>query len=73
MPFTHRNLKEDLEDVGALLQRGAGSGVPRGDQGARARAIRHELPARPARISLSYGHPNETQEEVYVVYAGAGG
>ena len=35
------------------VRRRAGPGVPRGDQGARARELRPELPARPARLSLS--------------------
>ena len=35
------------------VRRRAGPGVPLGDQRARARAIRPELPARPARLSLS--------------------
>jgi hypothetical protein len=35
------------------VRRRAGPGVPHGDRGARAREIRPELPARPARLSLS--------------------
>src|SRR5438094_7214916 len=54
------------------VRRRAGPGVPRGDQGARAREIRPELPARPARLSLSYGHTHTKQEEVYVVLRGSG-
>ena len=54
------------------VRRRAGPGVPRGDQGARAREIRPDLPARPARLSLSVRPQHKTQEEVYVVLHGSG-
>ena len=48
-----RNIKEDLEDIGSRFDGAPDAGVPLGDQGARAEDIRPELPARPARLSLS--------------------
>src|SRR3954466_13334556 len=54
------------------VRRRAGTGVPCGHRRARPRAVRAELPARPARLSLSYGHTHKNQEEVYVVVRGSG-
>jgi 3-methyladenine DNA glycosylase/8-oxoguanine DNA glycosylase len=43
VPFTLSNIKEDLEDIGPRFEGAPDPGVPRGDQGARAREIRPEL------------------------------
>src|SRR4029078_7415430 len=72
MPFTLRNIKEDLEDVGAAFD------------GARDREFR--APTKPLELESSslsyqrvppgyrfpYGHTHMTQEEVYVVVRGSG-
>ncbi len=52
VPFTLSNIKEDLEDIGPRFD-GAPDVGSCGDQGAPASEIRPELPARPARLSLS--------------------
>ncbi len=72
MPFTLRNLKEDLEDVGSSF-----GGAP--DLEFRFATDVLELEqsglcyaARPTRLSLPFGHTHETQEEAYVVVRGSG-
>ena len=52
MPFTLRNIKEDLEDIGPRFD-GAPDLEFRAATNARAGEIRPELPAHPARLSLS--------------------
>ena len=73
MPFTLRNIKQDLDDIGSAFNGAPGARVPRGDQGARA----GESPALsyqyiPPGYRFPYGHTHETQEEVYVVVRGSG-
>ena len=62
MPFTLRNIKEDLEDIGFRFDAALGPGVPLGDQGARARDIRPELPASRRAIAFRTGTRNKKQE-----------
>jgi hypothetical protein len=72
VPFTLRNIKEDLEDIGSRFD-----GAPDLEFRAATKALElenpPELPARPARLSLSVRPHAQKQEEVYVVCAGAGG
>src|SRR6201992_628461 len=72
MPFTRRNLKTDLDDLGANFD------------GARAMAFRATTAALglehsgltsqrvPPDYRFPYGHTHKTQEEVYVVVRGSG-
>jgi mannose-6-phosphate isomerase-like protein (cupin superfamily) len=72
VPFTLRNLREDLEDLGSRFE---------GDPGLEFRAATKELALErsalsyqriPAGVRFPYGHTHETQEEVYVVVRGSG-
>ncbi|HEX8103809.1 MAG TPA: cupin domain-containing protein [Solirubrobacteraceae bacterium] len=72
MPFTHRNLREDLDDLGANFD-----GAP---------DLEFRLASRPLGLEHSglgfqrvppgyrfpYGHTHRTQEEIYVVVRGSG-
>jgi len=72
MPFTHRNLKHDLEDIGSVFD-----GAP----GLEFRAATLPLELEQSGLTLQrvppghrfpYGHTHRTQEEVYVVVNGSG-
>ena len=72
MPFTLRNLKEDLEDVGSRFD-----GPP--DLGFRLATEALELEQSglsyqriPPDYRFPYGHTHKEQEEVYVVVRGSG-
>jgi mannose-6-phosphate isomerase-like protein (cupin superfamily) len=72
MPFTHRNLKDDPEDLGSNFD-----GAP--DLEFRAATAALELEASgltyqriPPAYRFPYGHTHRTQEEVYVVVGGGG-
>ena len=72
MPFTHRNLKEDLEDVGPRFD-----GAPDLEFGVATVALELEQSGLghqrvPPGYRFPYGHTHETQEEVYVVLGGSG-
>ena len=71
VPFTLRNIKEDLEDIGSgsTARR---PGVPLGDRRARARESGLSYQRVPPGYRFPYGHTHETQEEVYVVVRGSG-
>ena len=73
MPFTPRNIKEDLEDIGSWFD-----GAPDLEFRAATKALELEKSALsyqrvPPGYRFPYGHTHRTQEEVYVVCAGAGG
>ena len=72
MPFTLRNIKEDLEDIGPRFE-----GAP----GLEFRAAAAELGLERSGLSYQrvppdsrfpYGHTHKTQEELYVVVRGGG-
>ena len=72
MPFTHRNLKADLEDIGSVFD---------GPPGLEFRAATKPLELEqsglthqrvPPGYRFPYGHTHSTQEEVYVVVRGGG-
>jgi mannose-6-phosphate isomerase-like protein (cupin superfamily) len=72
VPFTLRNIKEDLEDIGSVFD---------GPPGLEFRAATKPLELEKAALSYQcippgyrfpYGHSHETQEEVYVVVRGSG-
>jgi mannose-6-phosphate isomerase-like protein (cupin superfamily) len=72
VPFTLRNLKEDLQDIGSAFD-----GAP--DLEFRAATKELELESSgltyqrvPAGYRFPYGHTHKTQEEVYVVVRGSG-
>jgi mannose-6-phosphate isomerase-like protein (cupin superfamily) len=72
VPFTHRNLKEDLDDVGSNFD-----GHPDLEFRAATKALELEQSGLtyqrvPPGYRFPYGHTHETQEEVYVVVHGKG-
>ena len=72
MSFTHRNLKEDLEDVGSNFD-----GAPDLEFRMATQALELEKSGLsyqrvPPGYRFPYGHTHETQEEVYVVVRGSG-
>ena len=72
MPFTLKNIKEDLENIGPRFE-----GAPDLEFRAATKALELEKAAVsyqrvPPRYRFPYGHTHETQEEVYVVVRGSG-
>jgi mannose-6-phosphate isomerase-like protein (cupin superfamily) len=72
VPFTLRNIREDLEDVGPNF-----GGAPGLEFRAAAAALELENSGRsyqriPPSYRFPYGHTHRTQEEVYVVVRGSG-
>ena len=72
MPFTRKNIKDDLEDIGSVFD-----GPP--DLEFRAATMPLELEQSgltyqrvPPGYRFPYGHTHRTQEEVYVVVRGSG-
>ena len=72
MPFTLRNIKQDLEDIGSVFD---------GPPGLKFRAATKPLGLEKSALSYQrvppgyrfpYGHTHRTQEEVYVVLRGSG-
>jgi mannose-6-phosphate isomerase-like protein (cupin superfamily) len=72
MPYTLRNIKQDVEDIGhrfdgsAELEFRAATKPLELEQG----ALSHQVV--PAGYRFPYGHSHATQEEVYVVVRGGG-
>ena len=72
MPFTLRNLKEDLEDLGSKFD-----GAPDLEFRAATKALELEQSGLtyqrvPPGYRFPYGHTHKQQEEVYVVVRGSG-
>jgi mannose-6-phosphate isomerase-like protein (cupin superfamily) len=72
VPFTLRNIKLDLEDIGPVFD-----GAPELEFRAATKALELEQSALsyqyvPPGHRFPYGHTHETQEEVYVVLRGNG-
>ena len=72
MPFTLRNIKEDLEDIGSVFD-----GAPNLQFRAATKPLELEKSALsyqhvPPGYRFPYGHTHKTQEEVYVVVSGGG-
>jgi len=72
MPFTLRNIKGDLEDIGSVFD-----GAPGLEFRAATKPLELERAALsyqrvPPGVRFPYGHTHETQEEVYVVVRGSG-
>ena len=73
MPFTLRNIREDLEDVGSRFD-----GAPDLEFRLATKALELEESGLsyqrvPPGYRFPYGHTHKKQEEVYVSCAGAGG
>jgi mannose-6-phosphate isomerase-like protein (cupin superfamily) len=72
MPFTHKNLRADLEDLGSNFD-----GAPGLEFRAATKALELEQSGLtyqrvPPDYRFPYGHTHQTQEEVYVVVGGSG-
>ena len=72
MPFTLRNIKEELDDIGPGFD-----GAPDLEFRAATKALELEKAALsyqrvPPNYRFPYGHTHKTQEEVYVVLRGGG-
>jgi mannose-6-phosphate isomerase-like protein (cupin superfamily) len=72
VPFTRRNIKNDLEDIGSLFD-----GAPDLEFRAATKALKLEQSAVsyqriPPGYRFPYGHSHVRQEEVYVVVRGSG-
>jgi mannose-6-phosphate isomerase-like protein (cupin superfamily) len=72
MPFTHTNIKDDLEDIGGVF-----AGAPGLEFRAATKALALEQSALsyqyvPPGHRFPYGHSHKTQEEVYVILRGSG-
>jgi mannose-6-phosphate isomerase-like protein (cupin superfamily) len=72
VPFTHINIKQDLEDIGAKFD-----GAPDLEFRAATKALELARSALshqyvPSGCRFPYGHTHVTQEEVYVVVRGSG-
>jgi len=72
MPFTQKNIKGDLEDIGSLF-----NGAPDLEFRAGTRVLELEQSSLsyqriPPGYRFPYGHTHVTQEEVYVVVRGSG-
>ena len=72
MPFTRRNIKEDLEDIGSRFE-----GAPDLEFRAATAALELERSGLsyqrvPPGCRFPYGHTHRRQEEVYVVLRGSG-
>jgi mannose-6-phosphate isomerase-like protein (cupin superfamily) len=72
VPFTLRNIKQDLEDIGSVFD-----GPPDLEFRAATKALDLEQSALsyqrlPPGYRFPYGHAHKTQEEVYVVLRGSG-
>ena len=72
MPYTRRNIKKDLEDIGAVFD-----GPPDLEFRAATKPLGLEQAALsyqriPPGYRFPYGHTHETQEEVYVALRGSG-
>ena len=72
MPFTHKNLKEDVEDIGSAFD-----GPPDLEFHAATKPLELQESALshqrvPPGYRFPYGHSHATQEEVYVAVRGSG-
>jgi len=72
MPFTRRNLKEDLEDVGSNFDGSPDLEFRLATQALELRQSGLGYQRIPPNYRFPYGHTHEKQEEVYVVLRGSG-
>lgn len=72
MPFTLRNLKQDLEDVGSNFDGAPGLEFRMATQALELEHSGLSYQRVPPNYRFPYGHTHRTQEEVYVVVRGSG-
>src|SRR3954453_8984265 len=72
MPFTRRNLKEDLEDVGSNFDGSPDLEFRLATQALELRQSGLGYQRIPPNYRFPYGHTHEKQEEDYVVLGGSG-
>jgi uncharacterized cupin superfamily protein len=72
MPFTHRNLREDLEDVGSNFDATPDLEFRMATQALGLEQSGLSYQRIPPGERFPYGHTHKTQEEVYVVVGGSG-
>ncbi len=72
MPFTLRNLKEDLEDIGRVFDGAPDLEFRLATQGLELERSGLSYQRLPPEYRFPYGHTHRRQEEVYVVVRGSG-
>jgi mannose-6-phosphate isomerase-like protein (cupin superfamily) len=72
VPFTHRNLKEDLEDVGSNFDGAPGLEFRHASKALGLEQSGLSYQRIPPGYRFPYGHTHKRQEEVYVVARGSG-
>jgi mannose-6-phosphate isomerase-like protein (cupin superfamily) len=72
MPFTHRNLRADLEDLGGNFDGGPGLEFRAATEALQLEHSGLTYQRVPPDYRFPYGHTHEVQEEVYVVVGGGG-
>ena len=72
MPFTHRNLRADLEDLGSNFDGAAGLEFRMATKALELQESGLTFQRVPPDYRFPYGHTHRTQEEVYVVVGGGG-
>jgi mannose-6-phosphate isomerase-like protein (cupin superfamily) len=72
MPFSHRNLRRDLEDVGSNFDGAPGLEFRMATQVLELEQSGLSFQSVPPDARFPYGHTHQLQEEVYVVVRGSG-
>jgi mannose-6-phosphate isomerase-like protein (cupin superfamily) len=72
VPFTHRNLKDDVEDVGSRFDGAPGLEFRLATRALELQASGLGYQRVPPGYRFPYGHTHKRQEEVYVVVGGSG-
>jgi mannose-6-phosphate isomerase-like protein (cupin superfamily) len=72
MPFTHKNLRADLEDLGSNFDGAPGLEFRAATQALELERSGLTFQRVPPDYRFPYGHTHQTQEEVYVVVGGSG-
>jgi mannose-6-phosphate isomerase-like protein (cupin superfamily) len=72
VPFTHRNLKQDLQDVGSNFDGAPGLEFHLATDALELEQSGLSHQRIPSGYRFPYGHTHTTQEEVYVVVRGSG-
>jgi mannose-6-phosphate isomerase-like protein (cupin superfamily) len=72
VPFTRRNLKEDVEDVGSNFDGAPGLEFRLATKALELKQSGLGYQRIPPNYRFPYGHTHERQEEVYVVLGGSG-
>jgi mannose-6-phosphate isomerase-like protein (cupin superfamily) len=72
MPFTRRNIKEDLEDIGSRFDSARNLEFRAATKALELEKAALSYQSIPPDYRFPYGHSHQTQEEVYVVVRGSG-